>query len=196
MEQSALGDLIDYSFQPDCFQYHIQQFNKSPQISPNNKLFASCICPSDVHAKDMWNDAKWKEYACTTYLGSAGTTESSSDGMLYVGSTTRMADVDDGTSHTLMIGERGIPDDLFWGWVTCGYGVSGKGDGDSVLGTDRGFSRGNTKGAHNLHFWSYHTGGGQFCYVDGSLRMLRYQIDHNTFKALGTRAGREAVVDE
>jgi prepilin-type N-terminal cleavage/methylation domain-containing protein len=46
----------------------------------------------------------------------------------------KMADVHDGLSNTLMVGERPPSTDLIFGWLFAGFGVSGDGDGDVVLG--------------------------------------------------------------
>jgi prepilin-type processing-associated H-X9-DG protein len=51
----------------------------------------------------------------------------------------RMAQVTDGLSNTLMVGERPPSADLIFGWWFAGFGISGDGDGDVVLGISERF---------------------------------------------------------
>jgi prepilin-type N-terminal cleavage/methylation domain-containing protein len=46
----------------------------------------------------------------------------------------RMADVTDGLSNTLLVGERPPSTDMIFGWLFAGFGVSGDGDCDVILG--------------------------------------------------------------
>src|SRR5438445_945304 len=46
----------------------------------------------------------------------------------------RITDVHDGLSNTLMVGERPPSADLIFGWLFAGFGVSGDGDCDVILG--------------------------------------------------------------
>jgi prepilin-type N-terminal cleavage/methylation domain-containing protein/prepilin-type processing-associated H-X9-DG protein len=58
----------------------------------------------------------------------------------------------------------------------------------------QGFQFGNTQDpCHQLHFWSLHTGGSNFCMGDGSVRFLVYGIPQTTFWGLCTARGNEPV---
>jgi prepilin-type N-terminal cleavage/methylation domain-containing protein/prepilin-type processing-associated H-X9-DG protein len=58
----------------------------------------------------------------------------------------------------------------------------------------QGFQFGNTQDpCHQLHFWSLHTGGANFCMGDGSVRFLIYGIPQTTFWGLCTARGNEPV---
>jgi prepilin-type N-terminal cleavage/methylation domain-containing protein len=132
------------------------------------------------------------DYGKTNYIGVAGahgspaSTNSASDGpgvnlQLYAGifynrSKTRIEEITDGTSNTLMFGE-GLggtavgPRDNYWGWIGCG-----------ALGTKFGLAPGsapnpgnngaNVNGAYN-YFSSRHIGIVQFALGDGAVRPLR-----------------------
>jgi len=114
------------------------------------------------------------------------------DGMLYVNSSVRMADVVDGTSNTVMIGERTAADQLLygWQWAVAGDAPARFGTADVVLGVHErvGTPTGVTDffrpakvndpmSLDRLHFSSRHPGGAQWALVDGSVRMLTYAID-------------------
>lgn len=103
--------------------------------------------------------------------------------------------ISDGSSNTLMIGERAIDDSHSWGWTLTGN------EGDSMLGT--GAPMWNTvfssKPPYNYN-WQYspvfssrHTGGSHFLMGDGAVKFLSTAIDFTTYKALGTRAGGEVT---
>lgn len=53
----------------------------------------------------------------------------------------------------------------------------------------------NDKNEQFEDFGSWHPGGAQFVYCDGSVRMVNSEIGLATFQALGTRAGHEVIND-
>jgi prepilin-type processing-associated H-X9-DG protein len=115
-----------------------------------------------------------------------------------MGGTVRYAVVTDGLSNTLLMGERGIPDDQYWGWFVWGTGDPGiqDGTGDALLATQNGLAPGNSLSPADTdveHYWSYHPSGAQFAFLDGSQHFITYDIDFSVFTALGTRAGQEVI---
>jgi len=58
----------------------------------------------------------------TDYVGVAGTNFEQKDGVLFLDSTVCMADVVDGTSNTVMLGERPPSPDSSFGWWYAGHG--------------------------------------------------------------------------
>ena len=182
VEQSNLNNKIDYSYQPYCFAFNAAAGANNPSDDPVPLYF----CPSELHSKKIYRNYVGADYMTTVYLGVTGGRSDdvfTNDGSFYVNSRIRLANYTDGTSNTVMIGERGLPEDLFWGWALCGGSAY-----DAFLSMKFGFMRGDAKNSTHLqHFWSYHPGGAQFSRVDGSVSMLKYTTDFNTIVALATR---------
>jgi prepilin-type processing-associated H-X9-DG protein len=147
--------------------------------------------------------------AFTSYLGIEGVDVTALDGVLFRQSKVRLLDITDGTSTTLMVGERPPSADLYYGWWYAGTGQRSTGSGDSVLGVRElnlrreqfancsygpySFSEGRlSRQCDQFHFWSLHPGGAHFAFCDGSVRFLAYSADP-IMPALATRAGGEAV---
>ncbi len=140
-------------------------------------------------------------------VGSGRTTDDVLIGPFSVRSKTRLGQVSDGTSRTMMFGEApgssgvNIPDDFTSGNFT-GFTQANAWAGWGTLPTAMGLdvSQENKNGALYDTKWSYygalHSGDVvQFAYVDGSVRPLNKNIDRSLFQALSTIRG-EDIVDE
>jgi prepilin-type processing-associated H-X9-DG protein len=167
-------------------------------------------CPADLRVQSAHPSRQIPQVALGSYLGNAGLRNSRRDGVLFYGSSVRPSDITDGTSNTLLVGERPPSPDLWLGWWYGGYGVDFRGAGETVLGVrerksvnDPYFPDCGTGSAHFqsgrfdsmcdvLHFWSPHPGGANFAFADGSVRFLAYSAD-SIMPALATRAGGESV---
>jgi prepilin-type processing-associated H-X9-DG protein len=154
-------------------------------------------CASDRQAGRIWT-SYGRLFALGNYMGQGA--------MLDTYGGTRFADCTDGASQTLFVGERGLLNDPSpYGCWSCAfhYAPWSGFHGDVLLGTASGFKPGSaefdwdTAWATNFdsvnRFWSFHPGGANFVYVDGSVQFLSYDIDQETFHALSTRAGGEVV---
>jgi prepilin-type N-terminal cleavage/methylation domain-containing protein/prepilin-type processing-associated H-X9-DG protein len=137
------------------------------------------------------------------------------DGVLFFRSQVRIMQITDGTSNTLLVGERPPAANLSYGWWFAGGGWDGSGTGDVVLGarsnayaasiTD---SNGNSLNCNKVglqpgtvnnlcdqaHFWSMHPGGANFLFCDGSVHFLSYSAN-SVLPQLATRAGGEVIPD-
>jgi prepilin-type processing-associated H-X9-DG protein len=184
-------------------------------------------CPAD-HRSELVTPLEFAAgynvpVAFTAYLGVSGISgdlQGGREGVLAFNATRRMADITDGTSNTLLVGERPPSADLFFGWWFAGAGydeiVGGSetdrqssGTGDVVLGAREtryaasmgcpagkvGLQPGKlTEKCDQVHFWSMHAGGANFVLADGSVRFLSYSADA-VLPALCTRNGGETVGD-
>lgn len=119
------------------------------------------------------------------------------NGVFSYGTKVTIGGVSDGTSGTLMVGERAVDPSHSWGWTLTGT------EGDSMLGTGAPMWQGQfTATATPPYNWQFspvfssrHVGGAQFVLADGSVRFLSNTINFATFNALGTRAGGEVTGD-
>ena len=190
LEQQALFQKADFKA-VTCFEDTRAQPDK---IGLPAASLSVMFCPSDPRVGKPWVDEYWGTYMTCSYFGSIGTSTELNDGVLFSDSDVRVADVLDGTSNTLVVGERGMDQTRILGWWACGYGRAGTGEGDTMLTTEIGLTKGGPEAEHLYHYWSNHSGGGaHFAYADGSVQFLTYSIDYELFQHLSTRAGGEVV---
>lgn len=147
----------------------------------------------------------------TDYVGNAGLNETTRDGVLFMDSKIRLLDIRDGTSQTILVGERPPSPEYKYGWWYAGVGQDANGSLDMVLGA-REINQSNGGGyllicppgpysyrqanprdqCETFHHWSFHPGGANFLFADGSVHFLSYSADA-ILPALATRAGGEIV---
>src|SRR5206468_26654 len=90
-------------------------------------------CPSDSRTSEFGMTEDKRAVAFTSYLGVEGRNQFSLDGVLFLDSRIRFGDISDGTSSTLMVGERPPSGSFALGWLYAGWGQSKDGSGDMVL---------------------------------------------------------------
>lgn len=170
-------------------------------------------CPADDRQAYLHRSSIGVVVAMTGYLGVSGVgDELLPSGVIYSESSTRFTDVTDGTSNTLLFGERPPTPDYLCSWWYMGFAhtasepylpvqaLRGSPEG-STLGAayyscspgPYSFTNGDlTSVCHAYHFWSLHPGGAYFAFCDGSVKFVRYEANP-IMPALATRSGGETA---
>jgi prepilin-type N-terminal cleavage/methylation domain-containing protein/prepilin-type processing-associated H-X9-DG protein len=187
--------------------------------APGSTVVKTFLCPSDTGIQQTtWtNKGILYTFGANSYGGNAGTisfyvSSMTNDGIFYINSKVTLPGITDGTSNTIMFGERKRKDDVYnaiyddfqnrsgWAWANSLPGF------DYLFGTqvpinwlmppsaiankDAGFvfedERFNAYG-------SFHTGGANFCFADGSVRFLPDSTPLTVLQPLGTRSGGEVI---
>jgi len=192
------------------------------------------LCPSDplpenvvevTGASPLPPPWSWGFYGMSSYGGSAGKRslpsggppafpDISRDGIYFIDSCVRLTDITDGSSNTLLFGERYHRDPEYdlrqpmvlpgvgqmaergrWGWV-AGPGVMGEVMLHTAAPINYRVPPGGDRATlqdRQCTFGSGHGGGANFAFADGSVRFLSESMPLATLQALSTRAGGEVV---
>lgn len=211
-----LVQLLPYIEQDALWNSAVAAYQQSPtpKSNPPHAAMSTAVrtygCPADGRVSNVQLAPVDKVYVgLTSYLGVSGWNWSTVDGLLFRDSRIRLAEVVDGTSNTLLAGERPPSADFQFGWWYAGVGQQFTGSADMVLGVYEqnlqpvkpgscppGFypfmpGRFNNQ-CDMFHFWSPHSGGAHFLFADGSVRFLNYDAA-SILPALASRAGGESV---
>jgi prepilin-type N-terminal cleavage/methylation domain-containing protein/prepilin-type processing-associated H-X9-DG protein len=190
----------------------ILPFIEQQTTSKSSDRMVVYFCPSEPR---VGNPIYGGSYACHTYPGVAGLNSNDFPdrgifGYFQSANGVKMVQITDGTSNTIMIGERPPVGDLYYGWwdfsgfdtltwaVDNGYHAYGTGTNAAGaayscpnpayfspgrMGDDCSFN----------HFWSYHSGGANFALADGTVRFIPYSAATTVLPAMSTFSGNEVV---
>jgi prepilin-type N-terminal cleavage/methylation domain-containing protein/prepilin-type processing-associated H-X9-DG protein len=211
-----INDILPYIEQGNL--YNLPDAN--PKTGSNLPIFN---CPSDGHAPGVWSGqyrGQNRQFATHGYPAVAGldSFDFPDKGIFgwrnapYLGLP--ITAISDGTSNTLLVGERPSSQDYYWGWwysididVICwaidnGYHAYDTGI-DPTTGIRRTcplpayFSPGNINDDCSFnHFWSNHEGGANFALADGSVRFITYAAGTTTLPQLSTYASGEVITGD
>jgi prepilin-type N-terminal cleavage/methylation domain-containing protein len=164
------------------------------------------MCPSNPMGGPLiYSPGPW-QWACTDYVAITGLTYYDGLGIINTQNPVRITGIIDGTSNTLLLGERPPGTDLFWGWwgETTGIdectGVANQWayyyqdqNGNPCPPPPYYFGMANGIPTNPCNFnqlWSGHTAGSNFALGDGSVRFMTYSAS-SILPAMATRAGGE-----
>jgi prepilin-type N-terminal cleavage/methylation domain-containing protein/prepilin-type processing-associated H-X9-DG protein len=161
--------------------------------------------------RDFWNTNTQGVFVYMTHNTTNTSFSATSPAINRSGPPTTVASITDGLSNTFAVGERPAYRDLpqagYCGaWVynemdnalglpnTKQWCATQDAQGRSCPGGNQWFQPGSSENYCDAqHFWSKHTGGGNWLFCDGSVRFLNYNIGTGVQAALATKAGGEPL---
>jgi len=179
--------------------------------APNSTACVAVVnsyqCPTDFTATRGFLEREGLRYARSSYVACFGpadldATPDDDRGLFRRNSRVRFADATDGLSQTLLVGERtnavylavvgsGNHFDLETVWPGAIKEGSDDDHGHTTLFQSLYLS--NNPNFDDRSSMSYHPGGSNFLFGDGSVKFLKLSINLAIYQSLGTRAGSEVV---
>ena len=121
--------------------------------------------------------------------------DADNNGLLFLNSKIRYSEILDGSSQTILIGEF-IPSPRTLGWASGTRATLRNTSGFEPRDQWREESDADLGSFDVGGFGSFHSGGAQFTFADGSTQFLSHTINPNLFRQFGNRADGELLEDQ
>jgi prepilin-type N-terminal cleavage/methylation domain-containing protein len=202
MEQSVLYDQIDFTDTRTCWSGSANTDNRVGE-----KLVPGLYCPSEPRAGETtyWHTPK-RRFHLSNYFGISDSrmtnnannheegsrrrppdpndpVEECCNGTFYWESKVAFRHITDGSSNTLIVGERGLRREPLFPY---GYGICSDGTRDGFLSMQLGIAPGvDDKVVSEKHFWSYHPGNAvNFLKGDASVHLINSDVSLQVLQSL------------
>jgi prepilin-type N-terminal cleavage/methylation domain-containing protein/prepilin-type processing-associated H-X9-DG protein len=217
---NALEAYTKSSPTPPYITWSVNSNGNNPSSPGRNTIVKMFVCPSDkIGVKNQTVAGNEQGFhgnyvlcgGSTMYNPTTDPTGIDLNGMFYVFSKTRFADVTDGTSNTLMGGEVIVVRDTTVHDLRGRYYNTWQGNtlfttlyppnttvGDRsnyCISTREAPCQGLSGTAVHQSARSYHPTGNNFLLADGSVRFITNTVNLTTYQSLATRAGGEPIAD-
>ena len=210
LEQAAAYNAVNFSL----------PITTPASLTVRTVSLSAFLCPSStggsgpVALKDAGGATLVTDLSPGQYVASAGQLEveefpAQNNGIFYRNSRNGVRDITDGTSTTMMAGERSrnVADATWMGVIPYSQVCTNpkwsvqkcETANVMVLGhtgpspDQRWVDVPNYKGAGPDDFWSLHPGGCNFLFSDGSVRFIKESVNPKIFSFLSTRSGGEVI---
>lgn len=218
-QQSLFSFLLPYIEQGNLYQtLNFEPGNNDNAMAPcsaGGTVVSPLLCPADPAPKRIVVKvgANTLTYGANTYGGNPGlysydptrpAPNADQSGIFFVNSRVRLADITDGTTQTLLFGERNRVDrnqptftTSLKGWASSANYVQAQwcliGAARPINWTLPSPSTSQEKIARVSTYGSNHVGGANFCFADGAILFLTNHTDLSVLQALSTRAGDDVM---
>jgi prepilin-type processing-associated H-X9-DG protein/prepilin-type N-terminal cleavage/methylation domain-containing protein len=211
MEQDNLYKQLNFSVN--------QYGNCLGPTSPGATIVPTLLCPADLGAQQITYVSSGKTYyfGANSYGGNPGVygfyiSSMDQTGIFYINSSVKITSITDGTSNTFMFGERNRVDPIYqqcygttfdgrsgWAWTNdlAGFDyIFGAAEPinwlmpTAALPNDPGFIY---EDLRMSTYGSFHSGGANFCFCDGSVKFLSNNTPLLILQQLSTRNGGEVI---
>jgi prepilin-type processing-associated H-X9-DG protein len=213
IEQAAIFSAINFGLPIEAPANQTARLTKiNTFICPSDASFQAQFTVVDVSTSNTTLGNPICDVASSDYVGCFGKGDVSDipgrdfgEGLFFRNRSVRIAEITDGTSQTLAIGEKSqnLARATWTGAVTNAAvpiteliaedGLSPEG-GDALVLSHTGELDGpNSVPAHADQFWARHPAGCQFAFADGSVHFLKAKRPLAIFQSLATRNGSEVL---
>jgi prepilin-type N-terminal cleavage/methylation domain-containing protein/prepilin-type processing-associated H-X9-DG protein len=195
---------------PDIEQQNLQ--NATSPGAPNAPGITSVkifTCPSETRIGQKYPSFGGQDWALTWYVATRSR-DDNDDGVIQLnGIGRRMLDIKDGTSNTIMVGERPASIELFWGWWayptyydvgspgyrTFGFYTQDQNGAACPLPATYGLRADATNPCSFNSLWSAHSQGANMLFADGSVKFITYASGQTVVNTpTGTKTLIEALI--